>query len=124
MTDKLVLEPTAEHPITIEPNPKRVIVTAGGRQIADTSAALTLREGNYAPVFYIPLADVDESELVRTDHSSYCPYKGDASYYSAPAAGDAGENAVWEYQEPYAAVAEIKDHVAFYADRVEITEQS
>jgi uncharacterized protein (DUF427 family) len=124
MTDKLVLEPTAEHPITIEPNPKRVIVTAGGRQIAETSAALTLREGNYAPVFYIPLADVDESELVRTDHSSYCPYKGDASYYSAPAAGDAGENAVWEYQEPYAAVAEIKDHVAFYADRVEITEQS
>jgi uncharacterized protein (DUF427 family) len=124
MTDKLVLEPTTEHPITIEPNPNRVTVTAGGTQIADTSAALTLREGTYAPVFYIPLADVDESQLVRTDHGSYCPYKGDASYYSVPAAGADGENTVWEYQEPYPAVAEIKGHVAFYADRVEITEES
>jgi uncharacterized protein (DUF427 family) len=123
MVDKLVLEPTAEHPITIEENPNRVVVGAGGRVIADTRDALTLREGSYPPVFYIPLADVNEAQLSRTDHGTYCPYKGDASYFSVEAAGPEGENAVWEYQDPYPAVAEIKGHVAFYADRVEITEE-
>jgi uncharacterized protein (DUF427 family) len=123
MAEKLVLEPTTEHPITIEPNPNRITVRAGGQEIADTRSALTLLEGNYPPVFYVPLTDVDQSQLARTDHGSYCPYKGDASYYNLSAAGADGENAVWEYQDPYPAVAAIKDHVAFYADRVEITEE-
>lgn len=121
MADKLVLEPTAEHPIEIEENPKRVVVRAGGQLIADTRDALTLLEGGHEPVVYVPLSDVDQTRLSRTDHTTYCPYKGDASYYSIPSTG--GENAVWEYQDPYPALAEIKDHVAFYADRVEITEE-
>jgi len=124
MAEKLVLQPTAEHPITVEPNPNRVVVRLGDLVIAETDDALTLREASYPPVQYIPLADVDQSQLVRTDHDSYCPFKGDASYYSLPAAGEAGENAVWEYRDPYPPVAAIKDRVAFYTDRVEITEES
>jgi uncharacterized protein (DUF427 family) len=123
MAEKLVLEPSADHPITIEPNPNRVIVRYGDTTLADTRAALTLSEASYPGVVYIPLGDVNAEQLVRTDHESYCPFKGDASYFSIPAAGEIGENAVWQYQDPYPAVSEIKDLVAFYADRVEIVEQ-
>jgi uncharacterized protein (DUF427 family) len=123
MTQKLILTPGPGHPITVEPSRSRVTVKADGQLVADTRTALVLREASYAPVFYVPLADVDEAKLTRTDHHSYCPYKGDASYYSIPALGEVGENAVWEYREPYPPVAEIKGTVAFYADRVEITEQ-
>ena len=91
--------------------------------VADSRRALTLREADYAPVAYIPLEDVDRSLLESTDHSSYCPYKGDANYYSVPAGGERSANAVWEYRSPYPAVAEIAGHVAFYPDRVdEITQ--
>jgi uncharacterized protein (DUF427 family) len=123
MTDKEIKQPGPDHPITIEPNPARVLVTIAGKVLADTHSALTLREASYPPVQYVPLADVDRALLEATDHSSYCPYKGDASYYSVPAGGERSANAVWTYETPYAAVAEIKDHVAFYPDRVaEITE--
>jgi uncharacterized protein (DUF427 family) len=120
--EKPVRQPGPEHPITIEPNPARVLVRLGETLIADTSAALTLREAGYAPVQYVPLEDVDSSLLRSTGHATYCPYKGDASYYTITV-GEDGENAVWEYREPYAAVAEIKGHVAFYADRVEVNEE-
>jgi uncharacterized protein (DUF427 family) len=122
MAEKLVLEPSADHPITLAPNPNRVVVRYGDKTLADTRGALTLSEASYPPVLYVPLADVDQEQLVRTDHESYCPFKGDASYYSIPAAGEIGENAVWEYRNPYPAVSEIKDRVAFSAPRVEITE--
>jgi uncharacterized protein (DUF427 family) len=122
-TDRPVLAPSAKHPITIEPNPGRVVVSAGGHVIADTTDALTLREASYAPVQYVPLADVDPAMLVPSDHTSYCPFKGEASYYSIPDAGERGTNAVWEYREPYTAVAEIRDRVAFYRDRVELDER-
>ncbi len=112
----------SEHPITIEPNPARVLVRAGGQVVADTRRALVLREASYPAVQYVPLQDVDSSLLTPTDHASHCPYKGDASYYTI-AGAENGENAVWEYREPYDAVAEIRGHVAFYADRVEIEEQ-
>jgi uncharacterized protein (DUF427 family) len=125
MTDKPILQPGPEHPITIERNPARVLVTVAGQVVADTHDALTLREAGYAPVQYIPLADVDELLLEPTDHASYCPYKGDASYYSVPAGGERSVNAVWTYRAPYEAVAEIKDRVAFYTDRVDaIVEQA
>ena len=115
--------PGPDHPITIEPNPGRVTVSIGGRQVADTREALTLAEAGYAPVQYIPLGDVDGEALTPSDHESYCPFKGDASYYSIPSAGAGGLNVVWEYREPYDAVAQIRGHVAFYADRVEIDER-
>jgi uncharacterized protein (DUF427 family) len=123
MSDRPVLEPSAEHPITIEPNPARVVVRVGDAVVADTRDAVTLREADYKPVQYIPIADVDESLLERTEHTSYCPFKGDATYFSIPAGGERSENAVWEYLDPSPAVAEIKDRVAFYPDRVDAIEE-
>jgi uncharacterized protein (DUF427 family) len=114
--------PGPDHPISIERNSSRVVVTVAGRIIADTGEALTLREAHYPPVQYIPRADVDMSLLVRTQRTSYCPYKGDASYFNIPSGGDRSIDAVWSYETPYAAVAGIKDHLAFYPDRVETIE--
>lgn len=115
--------PGPDHPITLEQNPRRVVVTVGGRVVADTRAALTLREASYGPVQYIPRADVDLAQLERTEHSTYCPYKGECAYYSIPAGGARTVNAVWTYESPYDAVAAIKDHLAFYPDRVDAIEQ-
>jgi len=114
--------PGHDHPITIEPNRERVIVKVAGRVVADTREALTLREATYGAVQYIPIKDVDFSLLERTDHATYCPYKGDCAYYSIPLGGERSVNAVWTYQAPYDAVAQIKDHVAFYPDRVDSLE--
>ena len=119
MTTKSMKSPGPDHPITIERNPKRVVVTLAGWVIADTVDALTLREAHYPPVHYIPRRDVDMAALERTQHSTYCPYKGDASYYSIPAGGERSANAIWTYEEPYEAVAPIRDHLAFYPDRVD-----
>lgn len=121
MSEKQVLVPGPDHPITVEPNGARVVVRIGNKVLADTKNALTLRESSYPSVQYIPRKDVDLSQLERSDHSTYCPYKGDASYYSIPALGDKGANAVWTYEAPYDAVAGIKDHVAFYANRAGLT---
>jgi uncharacterized protein (DUF427 family) len=120
---KPVKVPGPDHPITIEPNPGRVIVSLDGQQVADTREALTLSEAGYNPVQYIPLGDVHMALLTPSDHESYCPFKGDASYYSIPSAGERGLNVVWEYREPYDAVAQIRGRVAFYADRVDIDER-
>jgi uncharacterized protein (DUF427 family) len=119
MPSKPVKIPDAQHPITIAPNPARIVVKAGGRVIADTHSALVLREANYPPVQYIPRQDVDMTQLQRTDHATYCPYKGDCSYYSIPGGGARAVNAVWTYEAPYDAVVTIREHLAFYPDRVE-----
>lgn len=118
-----VKTPGPDHPITIEPSAHRVVVTVAGRVIADTQEALTLREANYPPVHYIPRKDVDMALLEPTDHATYCPYKGDSAYYSIPLGGTRAVNAVWTYPVPYAAVSAIKDHVAFYPDRVDAIEE-
>ena len=124
MTAKPIKIPGPDHPITIESNTSRVVVTLAGQVIADTGEALTLREASYPAVQYIPRKDVDMALLVRANHETYCPYKGDASYYSIPIGGERSTNAVWTYENPYHAVAPIKDYVAFYPDRVDaITEQ-
>jgi uncharacterized protein (DUF427 family) len=120
--EKPVLTPGPDHPITVEPTGSRLVVRVDGKVLADTRDALTLREADYPPVQYVPLADVDGSLLLETDHSSYCPYKGDANYYSVAGVPKA-ENAIWEYRDPRPAVAEIKGHVAFYPDRVDSIEQ-
>ena len=108
-----------DHPISIEANPSRVVVKVGGKVIAETSDALTLREASYPAVQYIPRRDVDMAALTRSEHTTYCPYKGDASYYSIPAGGDRSINAVWSYEVPFEATAQIKNHLAFYPDRVD-----
>ena len=124
MADKIVLQPGPDHPITVMANPNRVVVSVAGRVVANTERALVLQESTYPAVQYIPLADVDQTLLERTDNSTYCPFKGDASYYSITVGGERSVDAIWTYQDPYAAVSEIKDHVAFYPDRVDaIAEQ-
>jgi uncharacterized protein (DUF427 family) len=119
MSAKPMKVPGPDHPITVARNPKRVVVKVAGRVVADTKDALALKEGSYPAVQYIPRKDVDMSLLERTEHSTYCPYKGDASYYSIPSGGTRAANAVWSYESPYPSVAEIKEHVAFYPDRVD-----
>lgn len=114
--------PGPDHPITIQPTLDRVIVRFAGEVIADSARALTLREAKYAPVQYIPRSDVRMERLARTAHRTHCPYKGDASYFSVQAGGRTGENAVWSYEHPFGAVAEIAGHVAFYPDRVDSIE--
>jgi uncharacterized protein (DUF427 family) len=111
--------PGPEHPITIEPAGTRVVARVGAQIVADTTRALTLREAGYPPVQYIPLEDVDQTLLTASATQTYCPYKGDASYYSITADGGRPD-AVWSYREPYDAVAAIAGHVAFYADQVDI----
>jgi uncharacterized protein (DUF427 family) len=124
MKTKQIKLPGPDHPISIQPNPARVVVSVAGRVIADTRNALTLREADYPPVQYIPARDVDFPQLERTDHATYCPYKGDCNYFSIPAGGEKSVNAVWTYEDPYPAVAQVKGHVAFYPDKVdEIAEQ-
>ena len=119
MTTRSIKIPGPDHPITITPNPKRVVVTVAGRVVADSRAALTLQEAAYAPVLYLPRADVDMALLERSAHATYCPYKGDCAYYSIPAGGERAREAVWTYEQPYDAVASIRGHVAFYPDRVD-----
>jgi uncharacterized protein (DUF427 family) len=113
--------PGPDHQISIAPSSDRVVVRSGETTIADSQSTLVLREANHPPVRYIPLADIDRSLLTPSDLTTYCPYKGDASYYSIIAGEERGTDAVWFYDQPYPAVAEIKDHVAFYPDRVELT---
>jgi uncharacterized protein (DUF427 family) len=115
--------PGPDHPITIERNPNRVLASLAGRVVADTQDALTLREASYPPVQYIPRKDVDITLLHRADHATYCSYKGDCAYYSIPIGGERSVNAVWTYEAPYAAVAAIENHLAFYPDRVDAIEE-
>ena len=123
MTERAIKAPGSDHSITIERNRKRVIVTLGGRVIADTREALTLRESKYPPVQYIPRQDVDMAALARSATQTYCPYKGEAAYFSIPAGGERSLDAIWTYEAPYDAVAEIKNHLAFYRDRVDAIEE-
>jgi len=115
---------TPDHPITISPNPNRVKVTFGGKVVANSTKALSLKEASYPAVAYIPRADVDMSLLKRTAHSTHCPYKGNASYYSIEASGKIAENAIWSYETPLADVGEIAGYVAFYPNRVDAIEQT
>ena len=119
------LEPGRDHPITIQRNAGHVSVRSGAAIIAETDRALELRESNYPPVLYIPLGDVNQQLLRASDEHTYCPYKGEASYYDVlPGDADALAGAVWYYPDPYKAVEAIRDHVAFYADRVTVTSES
>ncbi|HTZ56132.1 MAG TPA: DUF427 domain-containing protein [Candidatus Acidoferrum sp.] len=115
--------PNAEHPITLEPSASRIRVAVAGTVVADTREALTLRESDYPAVYYVPRVNVDMSLLERSDHETYCPYKGEASYFSIPIGGERSVNAIWTYEAPYDAVAPIKDYLAFYPDRVDAIEE-
>ena len=120
---KTIKLPGPDHPITIERNPKRVVVSLGGAVLADSRDALILREASYPAVHYIPRKDVNMTRLERSDHTTYCPYKGDCAYFSIPSGGERAINAVWTYEAPYDAVAAIKNYLAFYPDRVDAIEE-
>lgn len=112
--------PDASHPITVTPTVGQVVVSIGGEVIASSTSSLTLQEASYPPVQYVPLADIDPSLLARTETSTYCPYKGDAAYYSVQTSDGTVVDAGWTYDEPYDAVAGIAGHVAFYPNKVEV----
>jgi len=122
-TTKMIKIPGPDHPITIKRNPKRVVVSIGGAVVADSRDALILSEAGYLPVQYIPRKDVDMTLLERSAHATYCPYKGDCAYFSIQSGGDRAINAVWSYEAPYDAMAAIRDHLAFYPDRVDAIEE-
>ena len=119
---KEVRTPGPDHPISITNAGTRVCVRVKDLVIAESSHALRLEEKGYPPVYYIPRDDVDMSLLARTTHYTYCPYKGDCTYYSIPMGGTKSEFAVWTYEEPYEAVARIKEHLPFYPARVDAIE--
>jgi len=119
MSERPIKIPGPDHPITIEDKQAHVIVSVAGKVIADTHEALSLKEASYPAVIYIPRKDVDMSLLERTSHETYCPYKGECSYYSIPAGGERSVNAIWTYENPYASVSRIKNYMAFYPDRVD-----
>ncbi|MGH3560621.1 MAG: DUF427 domain-containing protein [Mycobacterium sp.] len=122
MSDRPVLTPTAEYPITVAPTGRHVTVRVGGQVVADTDNALTLEESRHPAVQYIPLSDVNQEMLTRTDTSTYCPFKGDASYYSVTTGtGSTVEDVIWTYEQPFPAVAAIAGHVAFYPDKADIS---
>jgi uncharacterized protein (DUF427 family) len=114
-----IKKPGPDHPIAITPVPRRVTVTVGETVLADSKHALSLSEATYPPVYYIPRADAAMDLLVRTQHTTHCPYKGECNYFSIPSLGERGENAVWTYEHPHDAVASIAGHLAFYPDRVD-----
>lgn len=115
---KPVKIPGPDHPIALTRHPQRVTVRAAGQILADSRNALVLQEANYPPVFYFPREDVDMRLLQKNAHASYCPYKGDCSYFSLTLHGRQAANVAWSYEMPYNAVVAIKDHLAFYPDKV------
>jgi uncharacterized protein (DUF427 family) len=117
MTERPVLQPSANHPITVTPTGRHVTVRVNGDVVAETDDALTLQEAAYPAVQYIPLADVTASVLSRSDTTTYCPYKGEATYYNVGATADA----IWTYEQPYPAVSAIAGRVAFYPDKADIS---
>ncbi|HEX6959768.1 MAG TPA: DUF427 domain-containing protein [Ferrovibrio sp.] len=117
------LEPGPDHPITVRPHGRRVRVQYKGRVVADSARALELKEASYPAVLYIPREDADMGALRRTTHATHCPYKGDAAYYDVLVDGTTSANAVWSYEAPYPAVAQIRNHLAFYPDRVDKIEE-
>ena len=122
MNSKAIKIPGPDHPITITPTKGRVTVVANGKRVADTREALTLKEAAYPAVQYILRKDVDMTQLRRTSHQTYCPYKGECTYFSIPAGGERSVNAVWSYEAPHAAVSQIREYLAFYPDRVDAIE--
>jgi len=122
-TARSIKVPGPDHPITIERNPNQVVVSVAGRVIARTRDALTLREAGYPAVHYLPRKDVEMALLQRTDHATYCPYKGNCAYFSIPIGGQRSTNAVWTYEAPYPAVASIGEYLAFYPERIDAIEE-
>jgi uncharacterized protein (DUF427 family) len=107
-----------DYRVDLEPNPNRVTVQLAGQTIADSRRTLRVCETRHAPVIYFPRADVRMDRLEATDHKTFCPFKGEASYWTVRAGERVEENAVWGYPDPFDEVAGLKDYVSFYTDRL------
>lgn len=120
MAPDIVKRPGPDHAIEIAASDARLVITFAGQIVADTRAALVMREAGYAPVHYVPISDIRPDLLETSAHTTYCPYKGHCSYYTLSHDNRRAENALWYYDAPYPDVAQIKDHAAFYADKVDL----
>ena len=112
--------PNPDHPITLTPDPRRLRVIFNGQVVAESDAVISLREATYPAVAYFPREAADLAAYVRTDRSTHCPYKGEASYFSLSAGAQVADNAVWTYEAPYPAMEAIRGRLAFYPNKVEI----
>jgi uncharacterized protein (DUF427 family) len=113
-----------DYRVDLEPHPRRVRVKLGGETIAESDRALRVLETKHDPAIYFPREDVRMDLLERTEHQTFCPFKGDASYWTVRAGGRAEENAVWSYESPFDQVAGLKDYVSFYTDRLCVEEET
>lgn len=105
---------TAPHRVSTEPCQRRIRVEFNGETVADTTGAIYLYEPPIPPVYYVPLDDIRAEYLVRSEHSTHCPFKGDAVYWDVVVGDKRAENAVWSYPKPISAVPEIAGYAAFY----------
>lgn len=112
--------PGPDHPITITPTDKLVVVSFHGQEIARTNRALALDESRYPTVFYVPAEDARLDLMPRSDHTTYCPYKGEATYRSLSSEPGDGLNAVWSYETPYPAMEQIRGYLAFYTNQADL----
>ncbi|MGP4846044.1 DUF427 domain-containing protein [Marinobacter sp. 1Y8] len=118
MTDTETQKQDHPHAISVESSTQRVKVIVAGLVIADSADGKVLHEKGLNDVLYLPRKDVVMTELRQTDHSTHCPFKGDATYFSIPAGGERSANAVWSYESPLPGAEAIQNHLAFYPDRV------
>ena len=115
-----VLAQIPDYAVEISPARGSVTVRIRGQVVAASEQALIIAETKHAPVFYLPRDDVRMAYFERTDHSTYCPFKGHASYWSFKHGGDVEENVVWIYEDPYPEVAGLKNYLSFYTDRAQV----
>lgn len=108
-----------DYRVDLEPNAERVCVRFNGEIVADSTKTLVVRETKHDPVVYVPRADVRFDLLEATDHATFCPFKGEASYWTLRVGDRTEENVVWGYADPFEQVSALVDYVAFYPDRVE-----
>jgi uncharacterized protein (DUF427 family) len=109
-----------KHPnyqVDITPTADHVRILVGGQCVADSRRPLKVTETKHHPVWYLPLADVDADCIEATDHSTFCPFKGHASYWTVSIGDQLLRNSLWAYQDPYLECEPLKDHVGFYVDR-------
>lgn len=109
-----------DHKVVLTPADRRILVILGGETLADSTDALLCEETGHAPVYYLPMWDTRADAFSPTSRSTYCPYKGKASYWTVRAGGETADNAAWSYDLPYDECAALAKHVAFYGDKVEI----
>lgn len=109
-----------QYSVDIEAKDVRLRVLAGATVIADTTRAVAVTETKHQPVWYLPLADVDASIITATETSTFCPFKGHASYWTIATADGDLDDAMWSYREPFDECLPLTDYVAFYTDRVDL----